>query len=563
MSKPDSADTPNQSIYEDDQNFDINISDLYNSWIVPIDNLRSLAGITQENAQIFKALQKGGTTDITSITSLIKMETTVQESRCHAFYRWIGFPVTDNSKNNIYNPGFDIIKSSTRTITIAKKISTATNQVAGFEDLSLKREQFIRQNLDIFSENTTIDAAVLALSNGGNSALRDFSSVFDKSSGDAFDVNTENQSSQIDLTALVGEIETPLTVFQDSGGGFPTKLTNKRYHIITPFIVDARIDFAVSPQERLIAVPFVNDATQLKLHSVKSVNRPLIELFIRKRFAADTSKNLGTAVETINQIVASYQNIKDDSLIQKVTDPNTILQPPDQIVLAETINSIKSLMRKLVDAQIKIGEVQGQYYFVPVPSVNGPEQGCSIQGIFYPTIINPSLVTDNDAEIFFAVADTTLNNPTSEGSKATGESDVASYGLPSYNVTFGDDTTDSMGDNSTQNKDSLSQIRTRKLTEACEALQTVEIIMGDFSGLGLADIIAIIGALNTVAKEDLLGFLDADALTRAQASMPVIKNSTPTAYPQAMANLTSTVKDFYSLMDKIYQDTIDNSASTT
>jgi hypothetical protein len=558
MSIPDSSNTPNQSASEDNQNFDVDIKKLYKDWIVSIDDIRSFASINSQNSNILSSLTKGGITDITSIANLIKMEETVQESRCHAFYRWIGFPVVDAERANIYNPGFDIIKGD-RNIKLADKITRATHPIISpkkFEDLSNKREQYARSNLDIFATQS-LDASVLTLSSGGTTALRKFIVPYDKSN-DPFDMDPNNQSFEADLSALVGEREFLLTAFQDANGNFPTKLTSKRTHIIKPFIVDARIDFSVLPQSKLIAVPFVPDNSYTKVDSVNNVKRPLLEKIIRDRFSSDTSSNLGTSTTNVLQIIADFPDIKDNNLIKLVSDPNSILQPSEQEQLAQSINTIKSMMQKLVDAQIKIKEAQGDYYWVPLPSSSGPENGCSVQGLFFPTVINSDLVTKRDAEIFFSTADVVANSVNTQGAAANSQPDSGSFGLSSYTVTFGPDTTDGMGDNSSQNLDTINQRRLSILSEANESIQIIEIIMGEFSGLGLCDIIAIISALNVIPKENLLGFLDSDSFARAQNSLPILNGISQTSYETAMNAFSNTVKDFYNLMDKIYNDILDN-----
>jgi len=554
MGTPTSADTPNQANYEDSQNFDVNIGKLVKDWIVPIDEIRSYASIVSQT-------QNTNTTDITAVVQSVKTEQTVQESRCHAFYRWIGFPVVDASLSNIYNPGFDIVKTADRKITVKIKVERAKNPITSpkkFNDLSILREKVAQTYLKIFSNNTSIDAAVLALSNGGTKSIRKFVLPLEQSSS-PFDMDSENQSFQINIESLVGENETPLSLYQDSSGKFPSQLARKRYHLIRPFIVDPRIDFTVSPQNKLVAVPFVSDNSFLKVDSTHSVRRPLIEKIIRDRFAVkDVAAESGTSANTILKIIADYPDIKDNNLVSLATNPGNLLKQSEQIQLNESINVIKSLMGKLVEAQNTIREVQGEYYWVPIPSASGPEGGVTSASVFFPTIINPALVTEKDAAIFLSAASILTDSINTQGNAAKATPDPGSFGLPSYTTTFGTDTTNALGDNSSSNLETLSQRRARRLSDAATALQTIEIITGDFSGLGLCDIVAIISALNVIPKENLLGFLDADAQTRAKASVPELAGVSPIAYGTAMQKFCETVKDFYNLMDKIYLDRLNN-----
>ncbi len=88
------------------------------------------------------------------------------------------------------------------------------------------------------------------------------------------------------------------------------------------------------------------------------------------------------------------------------------------------------------------------------------------------------------------------------------------------------------------------------LNKAGDALRIVEIIMGEFSGLGLCDIIAVLGALYTMPAADLLGFLDSYAVARMNSRY---NHTFPTVtYQTAMTSFASTVNQFYQLMEAIY-----------
>lgn len=555
MAKPNSTDTPNQENFQDDQNYDIDVNQLYTDWIVAIDNLRSYSSVNAQNDKILSALSKSGNTDITGAAKLIKMEQSVQESRCHAFFRWIGFPVSDKN-HQIYNPGFDIIKDANRRIKIQDKLTRATNPIDKFNDLSIKRENFARTNLDIFSNAKSTDAGALALSSGGTGTLRKFVVPLNPEKGDdPFDMNPDNQSFQVDMNGVVGEETIPLTKYQNANGQFPTKLTDKRLHLIKPFIVDARIDFSVAPQSRLVAVPFVPDNYHTKVDPVNNVRRPLIEKIIRDRYAVgDPTSSAGTSTNNILQYISESLDIKDNALVQKVNNKDLYNQS-EQAQFIQAINTIRSLMKKLVIAQNSITEIQGQYYWLPAPSASGPEKGCSVQGIFLPTVIDTSLVTEKDKAILLSLADTTVNSVTAESALTTGQPGAADFGLPAPTVTFGPDTTNAFGDNANQNLESLSQKRFKALTAAGEALQIIEIIMGDFSGLGLCDIVAIISALNIMSKENLVGFLDEDSKTRMLNSLGLQDTDVNAGtYDAAMTEFFATVRDFYNLMDQIYKD---------
>lgn len=566
-------DIPNQNNYQDNQNFDIDINKIYSDFIQEIDASRSFASINVQDQKIFDALSKSGSADITTVAGLIKMETTVQESRCHAFFRLIGFPVVSDDKK-LYNPGFDIITGSSKKITLQDKIAIATKPITGFNALSIKREGFARSNAVIFSNPTSIDASALALSSGGTKKLRKFASPMEdshdpKSSGfelEPFDVNVDRQSYTVDTNSLVGGNEIILELYQDSSGAFPTKLPDTRTHIIMPFIVDARIDFSVAPQSRLVAVPFIPDQSFAKTSATEFVKRPLIEKIIRDRFSIlDGTSAAGDATNAILDYIKTVPAIQDEELINIVSNKD-IYKQSEQAQFIQTINIIRAMMDALVKAKTIINKAQGEYYWVPLPDKTGPEGNSKVQGVFLPTLIDTSLVTSKDAAIILAEAKNIINVQNSQSGTLSEAPDPNSFALSSHTLTFGPDTSASLGDNSTQNLDTLSQVRQKILQDANDALRTIEIIMGEFSGFGLCDIIAVMGALQTMPKNKLFGFLDTDAFNRAVNTLniqePELTELAQIDITDAMASLTSTVKDFYNLMDKIYQNIQENNGNS-
>jgi hypothetical protein len=76
--------------------------------------------------------------------------------------------------------------------------------------------------------------------------------------------------------------------------------------------------------------------------------------------------------------------------------------------------------------------------------------------------------------------------------------------------------------------------------------------MGEFSGLGLCDMIAVLGALYTMPPLSLLGFLDTDAFARfsTQFNNPGYVNP---GLQTAMKDFCLTVSQFYQLMDAVYK----------
>lgn len=541
-------DTPtSQEIFKDDQNFEVDINKVYDYYIKAIDNARSVVNITNPNNQ--KLLSKFTRNSFTGsgVTSHLKCETTPQESRCHAFYRLIGFPVV-SSDMLFYNPGFDMLFYSGRTITINSKVEIANKPLPGFSALSIFREMNIENNLKIFSNNNSIDANVLAIS---YSNIREFAAPLKNEFGIEEKFDSENQSYNISSVGHIGNGNTvDLYNFLDSSGNLPTKFNTKRYHIIAPFIVDARIDLS-TPALQKVGIPFVLNSSNLKISETDSVMRPLIERIIIDRFSTDNNLNAGETADATIANIKSINAIKDLDIINKISSGD-IFGFSEQSQFIKHLNIIRAMMSALHKAKDKILSMQDKYYWLPVPNVNGPEFGSSVQ----PPFINlpEYLQTDNDRAIIIGQQRSIIREIDNKAAGLSGTPDRG-YALSEASNPLTPVINDSMGDVNAAELKKLVSARNHDLAEANDALKTVEIIMGEFSGLGLCDIIAIIGALYIVPKENLLGLLDDDAFQRAKSSN--LLNGVDIERPSiqvAQENIISTVKDFYNLMDKIYKD---------
>src|SRR5271166_2177026 len=94
---------PNQINYQSDQNFDIDINSVYADFIQSIDAIRSYANSASISDQAATSIFKSGDQTLAKLKAQVSTLTTYQESRCHAFYRILGFPVV-GSDFQYYNP---------------------------------------------------------------------------------------------------------------------------------------------------------------------------------------------------------------------------------------------------------------------------------------------------------------------------------------------------------------------------------------------------------------------------------------------------------------------------
>lgn len=559
---------------------------------VGIDDIRGYVNVSVLNnktADLIAALNinpitNGATTANTPNTTTPSAN--IQESRCHAFYRIIGFPVVATDKS-FYSPGMDIVKQVdasgnpiVRKIKLSKKIIIASKVGIQFETISSARENWVASTSKVFSNLQSVDAGVLALSSGTSSGkglinLRQFSSPFFKNTfASPFDFNAENQSYGAPYGSLVGEIITPFIKYMDNNGNtLITENTSSNtifkthYHIIVPFIVDPRIDFSIwssdSPTAagtcQRIAVPFVPNASFLKAGSTSKAMPPLIEKVITDRISQLNNSNTG---ELAQNYIKSVQNIKSIQTVQIAGKPisqffnnSGTIDTNQQNSLVKFVSNAHELADKLTLSLNIIEKAQSQYYWLPAPDKTGPEGGCSVLPVTLNNqIANSNLLTKNDTDIILSQLQVFFSNLNSTIAQDIAKPDKGNYVPEVTKLPFDSSASASQGNKSEDLQATINKKRDKILNNASEALQTIEMIMGEFSGLGLCDIYTIVSALYIMPIKSLLGLIDSDAQDRAATILNVFltQELTPNDITTSMTDLTTTVYGLYQIMDKIF-----------
>jgi hypothetical protein len=552
-----SVSSPNQDNFTDDQIYEIDIDKIYNDYISYIDSKRSYVNVANQNAMSLLNSISGNTSAGTANT-LVPAKS-YQESRCSAFFRIIGFPVTDSNQGRYFNPGHDIVNPE-RILSTGDKYAITQDLLSDptkFIALSNAREQYFLSQQNIFNTNTTVDAGALALSVGISfTDKRPFAVPFLNTSG-PFDLVPADQSYAPNYTSIVGDNQVLLSAYMDASGNMPAAATlpSKRPHIILPFITDPRIDFSCSPSTNRIGVPFVPNRSFLQVSATVFTDPPLIETIIRNRVTVTNQlQSVGDYTQQFATFIKDVSNNTDQTILGQIA-ANDIQQLATNTQFLQFVNIIQAMMKKLVDAQKNIAMAQGQYYWLPVPSTTGPEGGSTVQGVFLPTSasIAAGFVTNADGSILIATAQSLFSqtNQNPQAAAAPTTPDPGGFAIAVEN-SLGPASSASYVSNSQSTLDMLSSKRESTLSAASDALRIVEIIMGEFSGLGLCDIIAVIASLYTMPAQNLIGFLD----TFAQARMNIQFNQTfPTvSYQTAMNSFTSTVNQFYQLMEAVYNN---------
>lgn len=607
----DNSDTP-QNNFQSVQNLDPNIKQMFKDFVtggttpnnnepsqnVGIDDIRAQVSVTitgQTTQNLIKSLNINPATNTLAGTANVTTPSKLaQESRCHAFYRIIGFPVVNADKSDFYNPGLDIIigNNITRQVTLERKLRIASNVGAKFEAISQAREEYSAQVSQIFSVPSSIEAGVLALTSGtcgkdNNTNIRKFAQTFEKSK-DPFDFDIAKQSYSFpgDISSMrgkVGDFEVLLSDYQDPSGdpandfkanlaigGFDVLKNHK--HIIRPFIVDPRIDFSIWAAEsktaagtsKRIAVPFVPNGKYLQTSPIAKAERPLLEKIIRDRFSAPQVQDAGISVTRVVDYVKNSKNIQTINIGGNTIGDiftGSIFKLSQRQAFAQFLANAQSIIAKLVRCIDTVATSQSLYYWLPLPSNLGPEAGCVIRDVPLDGNLDPSLLTEYDQDILEKQVSVILSGINHSIAAISTAPDPGNFSFSNFKFPFDSSTSNSLGNLSSKTQTTITDIRNEYLTQASEALQIIEMIMGEFSGLGLCDIFAILGALYVIPINDLLGFLDDDAVVRAETALGQPAGSLKdarTGIGEAMTSLSNTVNAFYQIMDQMFKDRKNN-----
>jgi hypothetical protein len=603
-----------QTNYQSNQDYDVDIKTLFEHYITggattgsnePGENI----GIDDLRAQISVSVTGMKTTDLITSLNINPNSTTAaptpntttpvllaQESRCHAFYRILGLPVVNASGSQYYNPGFDITKryykenDMTQNITLSDKITIASAVGTQFEALSGARETWVSSTTAIFNAQASVEAGVLSLTSGtfgGAGAInKRLFNVLQNVTGPTDFTVAHQQYAIATQTCVVGSQSQLLATFMDSGANTilvysdgtsktPSNIFFNHQHIIAPFAVDPRIDFSIWANEstthpgtsRRIAVPFVPDNTYLQVSSTATAQRPIIESIIRARvYQSNQITQAGSTIATAQALIMSDPVIGKIPFIGSQPISNvfsgSVFNLSQQNSFADTLSSIQTMIDKLVAALNVIHGVQGIYYWLPSPNTSGPEGGCLIRDVPLNAAFSNTLITTEDYNIIQNNVQVLFSQPLIGTSASAGVPDVGNSAFSTPIQSFNKNTTDAQGSVSSKTQNMLGNKRNKKLGDAGNALQIIEMIMGEFSGFGLCDIIAIMGTLYTMDIDDLCGFLDDDAFSRAETILGS-GFADPSSITEAQTALIAGVSGFYQIMDQVFIDKVGNGGLTT
>ncbi len=532
----------NQDIFSDDQNYKIDVEAIYKTFIKQIISIRSISNITSlDNAF-----------DVDNHAIKISTSDTPQESLCHAFYRLIGLPVMGED-GSMYSPGFDRQNNGSDT-ELKNKKGVARKIPKKLHTLMLSRELNSVQSNQVFSLQS-IESGILALSSLNK---RNFVEPLSKSDN-PFDT-TDPSYSLVGQSELVKELSeyvdgNGLTIDADSKA---LVLSKARRHIIKPFIVNPLIDLTVNPSTNSVCAPFVNDTLLFEDNHAKF---PFIELVCKIRFdGRNKTDSITESQQKVIDYIKDAESFKDLEIIKQVS--GSAIKVTEKTQFLRIFNSIRAMITKLILSENTIDEVRKDILWIPIPDKRGPEYGSVTRDIVLnDPNINLSRYT-KDKTIAEKTIKKRFDEITHDVLKVT-RKNLNNYAFGEVQLTL--ENTDGFGNNNSDDLANLVESRNHRCSQANEALRIIEIIMGEFNGLGLCDIIAIYGALWLVEKKDLIGLLDDAAVERMKLIKELKEDpdiDSRSAALDAIKAFEKKVKELYELMDKIYIDARENNFNT-
>ena len=504
---------------EDIQDVQPDILKLAIKYIVPIDNIRSIA----------KPSLGGSDSGFNNVD----IDKTRQvESRAHAFLRYVGFPVVAGpSSNQFYNPGFDptgqFISLLTNQSNVKKNVFDKFISSGALKAAVERREQDVQDRRSVFiRRDMSSSIYTLLLTRIRNFQLFEPSTAFEdipqtfniddrKSEADNFFIKNKN----INKSDIIN-------IFTKSPA-LPGENFSAGRHILHPFVVDPRIDNTVMPDKNQIAVPFLQNKSSLNLEQNIFVKRPGLEFIITERLR-DSSNEAVKFFQTVEALINNNQVPVSDTAtrtenelrltVEALLENNQISQSAINSDIkgittvqvrniTTLVKTIRSIIKSLQDAMLKINIARTQINWVPLPSPEGPEKGV-IDAVLNQKDIS-ALKGINKHILELKIKKLNAERRVAE------ERDLGDYASPFESVINDDNII--LIDRELQDQIAL---RDKIASDAFQAMGDIEIISGEISGLGLLDILAVYTALWALDERALISLLDDQAFNRLTQFFP-------------------------------------------
>lgn len=545
-----------ESNSEDLSLMESDIPSLFKKFIEPIDKIRSYAQPSLSQPQ-----NKSNDPNFSSIKndfSDLKVDSfKAIESRAHAFYRMLGFPVV-GSASSFYSPGFDPAGAKNETKK-QKIINSYNSNLKDILPLVQIREQKSIEKKDLFFKQD-IESSIYTLLLKYHLPFN----IMDSGKGPfQNDLQTFTVSDrQLEITFLSNFNDSIKDKINDYGNKYKTG-----QKILKPFIVDPRIENTVTPDTNKVCVPFLKDKKSTAIYSNTFLQRPGLELIIRQRLynTAEDKAFLKDIENIINEQKSA--GIETESLdlqtlvdtLSALSDKNSISQTTRDIFKGFTdlqattvtglIKTIKVLVKTLVESIFIIDSARSKINWIPIPSQDGPSTGAIGASL--------SRVGLKNAQSEIDVRITELRIKKLNAERQTKQiDDLGEFASPFKN--------NSNLENTNKYDEQLNELiekRDKIAKDAFDAMGNIEMIVGEVAGLGLIDVLAIYTTLWSLDLETLIGFLDDDAFDRLYTNNKDFqgiqavsnrKNGNTVSIETVLTKFQTTLQNILSFSDKLF-----------
>ena len=483
---------------DDIQSVDFDIGTLINRFIAPIEAKRSFSSVLPTTRP--KRFDQTDCVDSAAeVLNTAVVDIEPQESRAHAFYRMISFPVLDIN-GGFYNPGFNPGRSLDAC---SQNVTIANNPFPNIDKMHAERETSARKQISLFTANF-LDASILSLA---MQRVKPFQVIDESKSSIEFDAQ---QFTVAERKTFLNERYTAYD------GNDLTKFFEQGSHLIRPILVSPALEHAVQPRNRKVCEPFLATKNDAQIDEGVFLDRPGIEFILRLRlrqqpdkdaleetlFTLDPNVGLeGISLADLSRLALALldeEKINPDDILQKIGLPDLEL-----ININKLVKLIKACVDELANAVETIDRVSRVIDWTPLPGENGPQDSSNIS-------VDRSLVIPRQAtsELERRIVQLSIKKSNAERTGRISDNDEIANSR--FAISYFENTEQLFEKELNQSE----QERDEDIRAASAALSKIEVITGEVSGFGLVDILAVYTALWAIDLDVLVSLLDENAFQR-------------------------------------------------
>jgi len=395
------------------------------------------------------------------------------ESYCHTFYRILGLPVINKSKNGFYNPGF--LGDEDTSEEVERRAAIDGDQDTDLLQWERTREQMCSDNLLLFDNAET-----------------------------KLDYRLEMMKSPIDVNMLDQKLSDPFAPDKEEIElNFKDREKFKKVgKILRPFKCTPYITENIEPSSNKICAPFV-PADSAVIHNNK-LTQTYLELVCRSRFAMDTNKYNDASDLFKTSLIDQMKKL---NLLDKFQENISALSDVEAYIFLQLFSSFVSVCIKVKETRISNIKLANEIYAKIY--LSGEEVSVNSSGTIEINSIDKQIAAKKQEKATrdFILAQIPTGGEYIDGIKLSNPINCA------LNHTF---VSLLQNDVSSIDKDieDLEQQKNNQLKLFNNINQTSFYVLGEVCGIGLIDIMVLMMSFWLLPQDQLLGLLDGPSFER-------------------------------------------------